>query len=171
MRTHAALASFLMLAGCAGSEDGNSGAMNASANAEEPRFEVPEEPPPAAPPVSNDTAPKAEAAGACNTQDGATVKLTKLRAVGTEPFWGARTEGRCVLYSTPEDQAGTRVWAKAETGSKGTVWTGALHGKPFVLTVKPEPGCSDGMSDKSYPMSATLKVNGETRNGCAEALN
>jgi uncharacterized membrane protein len=104
-------------------------------------------------------------------QDGATLKLAKLRVVGTEPFWGARTEGRCVLYSTPEDQAGTRVWAKAETGVKSTVWTGALRGKPFVLTAKPESGCSDGMSDKSYPMSATLIVDGETRTGCAEPLN
>ena len=170
MRAHAALAFILMLAACAGSEDGNSIATNASVKADEPRPEVTAEPRAEAPPVTNQTAPKVETVSACNMQDGVTLKLAGLRAVGTEPFWGARTEGRCVTYSTPEDQAGTRVWAKAATGSKETVWTGALHGRPFVLTVKPEPGCSDGMSDKSYPVSATLIVDGETRKGCAEPL-
>jgi len=50
------------------------------------------------------------------------------------------------------------------------VWKGALNGQEFQLIVKPAgpQGCSDGMSDKTYPMDAVLRVDGETRNGCAE---
>ena len=107
-------------------------------------------------------------AGACLTQDGKTVPANRLRAVGTEPFWGARIEGRCVTYSHPEDQQGTRVWTKfSGTATSGT-WTGSLGGKPFVLRTRPQAGCSDGMSDNRYPIAVTLTVGGEQRTGCAQ---
>jgi uncharacterized membrane protein len=106
----------------------------------------------------------------CLIQDGKQLDVQPIRAVGTEPFWGARTQGRCVTYSTPEDQAGTRVWAKVESGPKGSVWNGALRGKRFQLSVRPMPGCSDGMSDTRYPLEVKLLVDGEERRGCAEPL-
>lgn len=114
--------------------------------------------------------PEPQTSSPCQIQDGKPLNIASIKAIGTEPFWGARTEGRCVTYSTPEDQAGTRVWTKVEIGAQGTVWIGALRGKQFELTVKPAPGCSDGMSDKSYPLSAALRVDGEVRSGCAEPL-
>jgi len=99
------------------------------------------------------------------------LRIGALRAVGTEPFWGARIEGRCVTYSHPEDQAGTRIWTRysAGTGGGGT-WSGALGGRRFELRIRPQPGCSDGMSDRRYPLAAELFVNGERRTGCAEPL-
>jgi uncharacterized membrane protein len=90
-----------------------------------------------------------------------------MRAIGTEPFWNARTDGRCVTYSTPENQAGTRLWTKVGTGPMGPVWTGSFQGKPFVLRVQPAVRCSDGMSDKVYDWEAILTVGGEERKGCA----
>ena len=65
----------------------------------------------AARPVAPKPTPAAVAApalptGACLTQDGEPVPANRLRAVGTEPFWGARIDGRCVTYSHPEDQSG-----------------------------------------------------------------
>lgn len=108
-------------------------------------------------------------ANACQTQDGHSV-THKLKAIGTEPFWAAQVEGRCVTYSTPEDQAGTRVWTKVSDAAPATVWNGALHNKQFQLTVRPNAGCSDGMSDKVYPLDAVLQVEGKTRRGCAEPL-
>jgi uncharacterized membrane protein len=96
------------------------------------------------------------------------LRVTPLRAVGTEPFWAARIEGRCVTYSHPEDQAGTRVWTRYTPGSGGGgTWTGALNGRPFVLAVRPDAGCSDGMSDRRYPLAVNLTVGGEQRTGCA----
>ena len=110
--------------------------------------------------------PARASVGACRLQDEAVIPENALRAVGTEPFWGARVEGRCVTYSHPEDQEGTRVWTRfSGTASAGT-WTGALRGMPFVMRTRSQP-CSDGMSDTRYPIKVTLAVGGEQRSGCA----
>lgn len=112
----------------------------------------------------------AASAGPCLTQDGATIQVAPLRAVGTEPFWGARIEGRCVTYSHPEDQAGTRIWTRYTPRPGGGVWAGALGGRRFELRTRAAPGCSDGMSDELYPIAVELVVGGEQRRGCAEPL-
>jgi uncharacterized membrane protein len=96
--------------------------------------------------------------------------VAPLRAVGTEPFWGARIEGRCVTYSHPDDQAGTRVWTRYTARPGGGAWVGALKGRPFELRTRAAPGCSDGMSDRRYPIAVDLLVDGERRTGCAAPL-
>lgn len=124
-------------------------------------------------PLANDAAdPVANGASggnvsACLMQDGEQLKITPVKAVGTEPFWGARIAGRCVTYSTPEDQAGTRIWARFNPGPDGGVWIGTFQGKPFKLITRLKPDCSDGMSDRAYPQEVTLTVGGEERRGCA----
>ena len=125
-----------------------------------------------APDPSPGPAPKPAAGGisACLMQDGRRLSVTPLRAVGTEPFWGARIEGRCVTYSHPEDQQGTRVWTRYSANRGGGTWTGALGGQRFILATRPQPGCSDGMSDKRYPFAVALTVGGEQRRGCAGPL-
>jgi len=107
---------------------------------------------------------------ACMMQGEEKLKLSPLHAVGTEPFWGARIEGRCVTYNHPEDQNGTRVWTRYTPGPDGGTWSGALGGKKFELRTRRKPGCSDGMSDKAYPFAVELLVGGERRTGCAEPL-
>lgn len=106
----------------------------------------------------------------CLVQDGQKLSVQPLRAIGTEPFWAAQIEGRCVTYSHPEDQQGTRVWTRFTATPNGGVWTGALGGRQFELRTRAAPGCSDGMSDKSYPVAADLLVHGEQRKGCAEPM-
>ena len=106
----------------------------------------------------------------CLVQDGERLRISPLRAVGTEPFWGARIEGRCVTYSHPEDQKGTRIWTRHSSGPDGGIWTGSLGGRPFRLVTRAEKDCSDGMSDKRYPFAVELVVGGERRTGCAEPL-
>jgi uncharacterized membrane protein len=155
----------ILLAGCA-AEPGeqSSGAPDAAVTSN--RAEAPaqkQEP-------DSPTREPGGAAGACDTQDGVTMKPMRLRAVGTEPFWAARIEGRCVTYSHPEDQAGARVWTKFSGSAVSGTWTGNLNGKPFILRTRSEPGCSDGMSDRIYPIAVALTVNGEERSGCAEPL-
>lgn len=110
------------------------------------------------------------AAGPCRMQDGKALGGPALRAVGTEPFWGAKIEGRCVTYSHPDDQKGTRVWARYTAGAGGATWSGALGGRRFELRTRAQSGCSDGMSDKRYPIAVELAVNGEQRRGCAEPV-
>lgn len=108
--------------------------------------------------------------GACRVQDGEIVPETRLRAVGTEPFWGARIKGRCVTYSHPDDQAGTRIWTRFSGTAEAGQWRGAHLGKPFVLLTRPQADCSDGMSDRRYPIAISLTIAGEERQGCAERL-
>ena len=103
-------------------------------------------------------------------QVGQKLSVQPLRAIGTEPFWAAQIEGRCVTYSHPEDQQGTRVWTRFTATPNGGVWTGSLGGRQFELRTRAAPGCSDGMSDKSYPVAADLLVHGEQRRGCAEPM-
>ena len=138
--------------------EGNSAAPEASAPSV-PSSNVGE---PQAPPAL-----VAEKEAACLKQDGQKVAAVQLRAIGTEPFWNARIEGRCITYSTPEDQAGTRIWTKYTSDGGNDVWSGALDGRQFELRTRSEPGCSDGMSDNRYPLAVTLRVRGETRQGCA----
>jgi uncharacterized membrane protein len=110
-------------------------------------------------------------AGACMMQGSERLRVAPLRAIGTEPFWGARIEGRCVTYSHPEDQAGTRIWTRYAPGpGGGGTWSGALGGRRFELRARPQPGCSDGMSDRRYPIAVDLIVGGERRSGCAALL-
>jgi uncharacterized membrane protein len=128
-------------------------------------------PPVEAPEAGNAGAPAREAAGAvsaCLIQDGGRIADNALRAIGTEPFWAVDVKGRCVTYSTPENQAGVRLWTRFEGTSENGQWTGALDGHPFVMRTRPEPGCSDGMSDNVYPIAVSITVRGEVRSGCAE---
>jgi|GEM_PF-629963 len=120
-------------------------------------------PPPAASPAGT--------AGACHMQGSERLQVPAMRALGTEPFWNARIDGRCVTYSHPDDQAGTRVWTRFAAGAGGGgTWSGALGGRRFELRIRPQPGCSDGMSDRRYGFAAELAVAGEQRRGCAERL-
>lgn len=122
-------------------------------------------------PAEGDEGPSEAAAAASPclaARDGKAVPSNAIKAIGTEPFWAALVEGRCVTYSHPENQSGTRVWtAFSGTAADGT-WTGSLGGQPFVMRTRPQPGCSDGMSDKRYPIAVSLTVGGEQRSGCAE---
>jgi uncharacterized membrane protein len=118
--------------------------------------------------VVAETPAAAPAAGACMMQDGKALAVAPLRAVGTEPFWGARIEGRCVTYSDPDDQKGTRVWTRYTAGARGGgTWAGKLGDRTFELRVRAKPGCSDGMSDKAYPLAVDLALGADRRTGCA----
>ncbi len=111
---------------------------------------------------------KEAAAGACRMQDGKAIPANLIKAVGTEPFWAAHIDGRCVTYMTPEDQKGTRIWTQFTGSREQGVWTGFYANQRFVLRTRPQAGCSDCMSDNRYPLAVSLTVAGEQRTGCAE---
>lgn len=89
-----------------------------------------------------------------------------IRLTGTEPFWGGTVERERFLYTTPENQAGEAIAVKRFAGNSGLAFTGTRSGRPIDLMVT-RGGCSDGMSDRSYPYTATLRVDSEQRSGCA----
>lgn len=124
-------------------------------------------------PVGNDPAipvtiePKNGNGSPCLNQNGEELSIAPIKAIGTEPFWAAKVEGRCVTYSTPEDQKGTRIWTKYSPGPGGGIWAGTFQNRPFKLVTRVRPDCSDGMSDRTYPQEAILTVAGGERRGCA----
>ena len=85
---------------------------------------------------------------------------------GTEPFWGGVAGGGMATYSTPENPDGTEFAVTRFAGNNGLGFSGTLDGAGFDLTITPGK-CSDGMSDRTYPYTATLLVGGEQRQGCA----
>ena len=85
---------------------------------------------------------------------------------GTEPFWGGEISADEANYTTPENQDGTRFAVSRFAGNNGMGVTGEIEGRSFDLTVTPG-ACSDGMSDRTYPYTATLRLGDDTRFGCA----
>ena len=88
-----------------------------------------------------------------------------VRFTGTEPFWGGEVAGTALTYTTPENPDGAKITVERFAGRGGLSYTGSLEGDDFELTVTPLE-CSDGMSDRGYPFTVTLKIADEVRNGC-----
>jgi uncharacterized membrane protein len=90
-----------------------------------------------------------------------------VRALGTEPFWSLELTGTELVYTTPEPpeqrapqpnpviQGTTATW-EAESAD------GTALKVTFVATE-----CSDGMSDRTYPLTAMVKVGDRDLTGCA----
>ena len=88
-----------------------------------------------------------------------------LRFSGTEPFWGGQVRGGSLTYTTPENPDGTKIAVERFAGRGGLSFTGSLETADFEMMVTPL-ACSDGMSDRTYPFTITLKLGDELRNGC-----
>ncbi len=88
-----------------------------------------------------------------------------LRFSGTEPFWGGTVTGTSLTYTTPDNPDGARITVERFAGRGGLSFSGSLEGAAFEMMVTPL-ACSDGMSDRTYPFTVTLKLGEELRNGC-----
>lgn len=89
-----------------------------------------------------------------------------IRLVGTEPFWGGTVTRGSFLYTSIENQAGEAIAVKRFAGNSGLGFSGTRGGKPLDLTIT-RGTCSDGMSERNYPYTATLRFGTEQRSGCA----
>ncbi|GMM92627.1 COG3650 family protein [Qipengyuania sp. MTN3-11] len=90
-----------------------------------------------------------------------------VRFVGTEPFWGGEVTGTRLTYSTPENGDGTTFAVERFAGNNGLSFSGELEGQSFDLMITPG-NCSDGMSDRTFPFVASLKLGDQgTLSGCA----
>ncbi|WP_421730024.1 COG3650 family protein [Brevundimonas sp.] len=90
-----------------------------------------------------------------------------VRAVGTEPFWGVEISGENMIY-TGIDQPDQRASAP-DPVIQGTtaVYTAATQGGVVMVVTLIATECSDGMSDRVYPLTAKVEIGKDTRNGCA----
>ena len=85
--------------------------------------------------------------------------------LGTEPFWNLAVKGSDGVWTTPDNQGGTRFAVRRFAGNGGLGFSGEVMGKPLTATLTPGE-CSDGMSDRSFPFVATIALGGETFEGC-----
>lgn len=114
--------------------------------------------------------PPTPASTVATSSDGS--KFDAIRAdetisfLGTEPFWNGKVGGGQLTYSTPENEAGETAPARRFAGNNGLGFSGSLAEGPFDLTITPGE-CSDGMSDRMFPYTATLKIGERQQNGCA----
>lgn len=88
-----------------------------------------------------------------------------LHFVGTEPFWGGTAHESTMVYTTPAKPEGTKLAISRFAGRNGLGLSGALDGQALDMTVTPGT-CSDGMSDRRFPYSVTLRIGSEVRQGC-----
>lgn len=89
-----------------------------------------------------------------------------FQALGTEPFWSVEVKSDALVYTTPENPAGTRIaYTTAKVGSDIRFF-GELGGEKVILLLVPGI-CSDGMSDTVYPFHATWSIGSEIQRGCA----
>lgn len=89
-----------------------------------------------------------------------------VRFAGNEPFWGGEVTGTQLRYSDPERAAGVPIPVERFAGNGGLSFSGVFEGERFDLAITPG-ACDDTMADRTYPFTATLSIEGETRFGCA----
>lgn len=90
-----------------------------------------------------------------------------IRALGTEPFWGLEFTGTELVYSTPEPpELRARQPEPVVQGTVATFETSTAAGVALKATLSATE-CSDGMSDRTYPLTAIVEIGGQTFTGCA----
>lgn len=122
--------------------------------------------PPAEAPKEPDSAPQPAAPELAGVD-----LTTPLRVGGNEPFWAIEMSGSEMVYSgvdRPEQRA-----PQGQPTMQGTmaIWettTGA--GNPLKVTLT-ATDCSDGMSSRTYPLTAMVEISGERLMGCASTLS
>ncbi|MGA0606155.1 COG3650 family protein [Phenylobacterium sp. VNQ135] len=90
-----------------------------------------------------------------------------MLAIGTEPFWSLTMRGTEFELLRP-DHPNVKLKAPgAQIGPGQGVWKAtAEDGSAMTVTLR-VGDCSDGMSDRTYPMSAEVEFAGTTLHGCA----
>lgn len=96
------------------------------------------------------------------------VDLAKpVRAVGTEPFWSVELTGTEMVYTTPEspEQKAPQPHPVVQ-GTTATYEAATADGTEIKVTLVTTE-CSDGMSDRTYPLTAMVKIGDRDLTGCA----
>ncbi len=93
-----------------------------------------------------------------------------VHVLGTEPFWNGDIANATLLWKTPENNQGTATAVERFDGRGGLSFTGTLDGQAVVIMVT-QGECSDGMSDRLFPFTATVRLGDTQLNGCAWSAN
>jgi heat shock protein HslJ len=86
---------------------------------------------------------------------------SSYRATGTEPFWSLSIDARTMRFEAPGRPTVAVATPKVIHGFAGEMW----QTRRINVNSIHQP-CSDGMSDRRYPDSVTVTVDGRTFKGC-----
>lgn len=85
-----------------------------------------------------------------------------LNLTGTEPFWAVRIRPQEMTLMRPDHPDMTIPKPDPTVEDGRAVWRGSA----FTVRLAAQGDCSDGMSDRVYPFTAQIEINGEVMNGC-----
>lgn len=90
-----------------------------------------------------------------------------VRVLGAEPSWSVELTGTEMVYSTPgaPEQRAPQP-SPVVQGTTATYVTETAAGKALSVTLVATE-CTDGMSDRTYPLTAMVRFGDETLTGCA----
>lgn len=93
-----------------------------------------------------------------------------IRALGTEPFWSVELTGTEMVYTSPEPPGQSAPQPEPLVQGTTATWEAVTaEGTAFrVALVATE--CSDGMSDRTYPLTAMVRLGDLELTGCAATV-
>lgn len=95
------------------------------------------------------------------------VDLTRpVRVLGTEPFWAIDIADQDLVLTRPDVADVTASVASPIVTGTTAVYTGTTDSGQTVVLTLIATECSDGMSDRLYPLTARVELGEETLNGC-----
>ena len=86
------------------------------------------------------------------------------RAIGTEPFWDLTIGHDMIFTDRGNGLSVVEVTPPARSNGSGSTY----RGRRLAVTIS-RVRCSDGMSDRSYPDTVTVSVDGRPYRGCGAA--
>ena len=89
-----------------------------------------------------------------------------VQALGTEPFWGIEITASTITYTNPEGPPRTGDNPGPALQGTTAVYASTVGDEPIEITLIATE-CSDGMSDRTYPLTAMVKLGDTSLNGCA----
>ena len=92
-----------------------------------------------------------------------------LRALGTEPFWGVTISPESLVYSGVDQAEQTAPNPGPEVQGTTAVYASATGGGAAMVVTLVATECSDGMSDRVYPLTARVELGELSLNGCAQS--
>lgn len=93
-----------------------------------------------------------------------------LRALGTEPFWGLDITPATLTYTGVDRPEQAVPNPGPEVMGTTAVYEAMVEGASAMTVTLMATECSDGMSDRVYPLTATVEIAEETLNGCAQSV-
>ncbi|HEV2082199.1 MAG TPA: hypothetical protein VGR32_07060 [Brevundimonas sp.] len=92
-----------------------------------------------------------------------------VRALGTEPFWGVDIGPDGIAYEGVDRPREVAPRGEVELMGTMAVFTGQTDKGRAITVTLIDTDCSDGMSDRLYPLTARVEIGEETLQGCAAA--